>query len=376
MVRAIVVLVALTLTCYPAQAVGPLVFIAREIVKQIVTDFVQARIEDTIRASFGPCKADLAEDAVKQSRTLTGLMRGGSGGGMPNIGGLGNVAGLSSLGNVGGQVRNVQSLQNVQSTADSVAGAANLIGAAGGGDVAGAVAQAAGTVSGVAGAASGIAGGAASITGAAGAAGALGAVPAMGAMGGIGALSALGGQGLGGGGAEAALSRMMPSGAGIPAMGGADMQQAMAMMQQMTNAKPLDAAEINELALILERFGKISEAIQPGSACSADDYRRQFVRITAMSAQPGLGAQGGAMVGGVLRIMYTSFKDMQRTTAEAEQVFAQMNADDRAGYVETTVAEMKEQPPEGRRAFLAMIESGMLGMPDDMRLAFRKQLAV
>jgi hypothetical protein len=153
------------------------------------------------------------------------------------------------------------------------------------------------------------------------------------------------------------------------------MQQAMAMMQQMMNAKPLDAAEINELALILESFGKISEAIQPGSACSADDYRRQFMRVTAMSAQPGLGPSGGAMMGGVLRMMYTSFKDMQRTTAEAEQVFLQMNADDRAEYVQTTVAEMKDQPPEGRRAFLAMIDAGMLGMPADMRAAFRKQLA-
>ncbi|MGZ9058867.1 MAG: hypothetical protein ACXW14_06445, partial [Burkholderiaceae bacterium] len=153
-------------------------------------------------------------------------------------------------------------------------------------------------------------------------------------------------------------------------------QQAMAMMQQMMNAKPLDAAEMNELALILESFGKVSEAIQPGSACSADDYRRQFARMTAMTAaQPGLGAQGGAMMNGVMRMMYTSFKDMQRSTAEAEKLFAQMNAEDRAEYVQTTLAEMKDQPPEGRRAFLAMIDAGMLGMPDDMKAAFRKQLA-
>ena len=371
MVRVIVVLVSLTLASYPAQAVAPAVLIAKEIVKQIIFDFVQARIEDGIRASFGPCKADLAEDAVKTSRTLTGLLRGSGGAGMPNIGALGNVGSLGSLGAVGGQVRTVRNLQNVQSTADSVASAANLVGAAGGGDGAAAVSQMAGTVAGTAGTAAGIAGSASSITGAAGAAGALGTVPGMGGMG---ALGALGGQ-IGGADAMAAMSQMMPSGAAVPGMGGADMQQAMAMMQQMMNAKPLDAAEMNELALILESFGKISEAIQPGSACSADDYRRQFTRITAMSAQPGLGPQGGAMIGGVMRMMYTSFKDMQRTTAEAEQAFQQMSADDRVEYVQTTVAEMKDQPPEGRRAFLAMIDAGMLGMPEDMRAAFRKQLA-
>ena len=370
MVRVIVVLVSLTLACYPVQAVAPAVMIAKEIVKQIIFDFVQARIEDTIRTSFGPCKADLAEDAVTQSRTLTGLLRG-SGGGMSNIGALTGAGNLGSLSAAGGQVRTVRNLQNVQSTAGSVAGAANLAGAAGGGDAALTVGQLAGAVSGAAGTAAGVAGSAGSITSAAGGAGALGAVPGMGNMG---AMSALGGQAIGGADAMAAMSQMMPQGTGVPGMGGADMQQAMAMMQQMMNAKPLDAAEINELAMIMESFGKISEAIQPGSACSADDYRRQFTRISAMSAQPGLGPQGGAMVGGVLRMMYTSFKDMQRTTAEAQQLFQQMSAEDRIEYVQTTVAEMKDQPPEGRRAFLAMIDSGMLGMPDDMRAAFRKQL--
>ncbi len=372
MVRVIVVLVSLTLACYPAQAVAPAVLIAKEIVKQIIFDFVEARIEDTIRASFGPCKADLAEDAVKTSRTLTGLLRGSSGAGLSNVGALGNVGNLGNLGAVSGQARTVRNLQNVQSTADSVASAAHLVGAAGGGDGATAIAQVAGTVAGTAGTAAGIAGSASSLAGGAGTVGALGAIPSTGGMG---ALSGLGGQAIGGADAMAAMSRMLPSGAGMTSMGGADMQQAMAMMQQMMNAKPLDAAEINELASILESFGKISEAIQPGSACSADDYRRQFMRITAMSAPPGLGAQGGAMVGGVLRMMYTSFKDMQRSTAEAEQMFLQMSAEDRAEYVQTTLAEMKGQPPEGRRAFLAMIDAGMLGMPEDMRSAFRKQLA-
>ncbi len=379
MVRVIVVLVSLTLACYPAQAVGPAVLIAKELVKQIIFDFVQARVEDAIRASFGPCKADLAEDAVTQSRTLTGLLRG-SGGGMASLGalgGAGNLGSLSSLGAAGGQVRTVRNLQNVQSTASSVAGAANLASAAGGGDGALAIGQIAGTVSGVAGTAAGMAGSAASVTGAAGAVGAIGGMPniaGMPNMAGMGGLNALIGQSGGGAEAMAAMSHMMPSGAGVPGMGGADMQQAMAMMQQMMNAKPLDAAEMNELALILESFGRISEAIQPGSACSADDYKRQFMRVSAMSMQPGM-PQGGAMMGGVLRMMYTSFKEMQRSTAEAEQVFRQMNAEDRAEYVQTTVAEMKDQPPEGRRAFLAMIDSGMLGMPEDMRSAFRKQLA-
>ncbi|HVE88422.1 MAG TPA: hypothetical protein VNA44_01870 [Burkholderiaceae bacterium] len=358
--RVIVVFVSLTLACYPAQAIAPAVLIAKEIVKQIIFDFVEARIEDSIRASFGLCKADLAEDAVKTSRTLTGLLRGSSGAGLSNVSALGNVGNLGNLGAVSGQARTVHNLQNVQSTADSVASAAHLVGAAGGGDAATAIAQVAGTVAGTAGTTAGIAGSASSLTG---------------GVGGVGALSGLGGQAIGNADAMAAMSRMLPSGAGMASMGGADMQQAMAMMQQMMNAKPLEAAEINELATILESFGKISEAIQPGTACSAEDYRRQFMRITATSAQPGLGAQGGAMAGGVLRMMYTSFKDMQRSTAEAEQMFLKMSAEDRVEYVQTTLAEMKDQPPEGRRAFLAMIDAGMFGMPEDMRSAFRKQLA-
>ena len=377
MMRLVVVLLSLTLAFYPAQAVAPAVLIAKEIVKQIIFDFVEARVEDGIRASFGPCKADLAEDAVKQSRTLTGLLRGSSGGGLSNVGALGSAGNLGSLGSLGaatGQARTVRNLQNVQSTADSVAGAANLVGAAGGGDAAVAVGQIAGTVSGAA----GLAGSAASAAGTVGGAGALAGIPNAGGMGAMGGLSGLGGPAIGGADMTAAMSQMIPQGAGMPGMagmGGADMQQAMAMMQQMMNAKPLNAAELDELALILESFGKVSEAIQPGSACSADDYRRQFARMTAMAAQPGLGAQGGAMIGGVMRMMYTSFKDMQRSTAEAEQQFLKMNAEERTEYVQTTMAEMKDQPPEGRRAFLAMIDAGMLGMPADMREAFRKQLA-
>ncbi|HZA94970.1 MAG TPA: hypothetical protein VE421_02455 [Burkholderiaceae bacterium] len=363
----VVVLLSLTLACYPAQAVAPAVLIAKQIVKQIIFDFVEARIEDGIRASFGPCKADLAEDAVKQSRTLTGLLRGSGGSGLANLGALGNagnLGSLSQLGAAGGQARTVRNLQNVQLTADSVSSAANLVGGVGGGDAALAVGQIAGTVSGAA----GMAGSAASVSGAAGAAGALG-VPNVAGVGGAGGMGALLGADM-----TAAMSQMVPQGAGMSGIGGADMQQAMAMMQQMMNAKPLDAAELNELALILESFGKISEAIQPGSACSADDYRRQFMRMTAMSAQPGM-PQAGAMMNGVMRMMYTSFKDMQRSTAEAEKMFLQMNAEERVEYVQMTMAEMKDQPPEGRRAFLAMIDAGMLGMPADMRDAFRKQLA-
>ena len=100
MVRVIVVFVSLILACYPAQAVAPAVLIAKEIVKQIIFDFVEARIEDGIRASFGPCKADLAEDAVKHSRTLTGLLRS-SGGGMANIGAPGGASSLGGLSNLG-----------------------------------------------------------------------------------------------------------------------------------------------------------------------------------------------------------------------------------------------------------------------------------
>lgn len=61
-------------------------------------------------------------------------------------------------------------------------------------------------------------------------------------------------------------------------------------------------------------------------------------------------------------------------TAEAEQTFRQMSPEDRAAYVDTIAAEWKSRPPEEARASLAMLDAGMLGVPDDVRNALRERL--
>ena len=325
MVRLLAFLVVLTLVVYPAQAAGPLVLIAKQLVQQIIVDFIEARVADTIRASFGPCKQDLAEDAIQGTRAVAGMLRGGGGAGLSSLGAAGN---LGSLGNIG-------------SAAGSLGAAPNIAAAVGAAGTAGTIVDRATSVGAVAGtAASGL--------------GALGvSVPGMGT--GTSELSQL-----------TARLPNMPAGAIDP--------QQMAAIQQMMTAKPLDAAELDELARILERFGKVAETIEPGSGCSADDYRRMFTRMTVMSADPRLGGMMAAMTGGMLRTMYTSFKQMEQSSAQAEQTFRQMSADDRAAYIETMVAEWSIRPPEEKRAALAMLEAGLLGVPDDMRATLRDRL--
>lgn len=119
--------VAMTLVIYPAQAAGPLVLIAKQLVQQIIVDFIEARIADTIRASFGPCKADLAEDAIQGSRAISGMLRGGSSGGLASLGSVGSVGSLGALGNAGfaasllGGAPNVAAGVNAARTVGSVA---------------------------------------------------------------------------------------------------------------------------------------------------------------------------------------------------------------------------------------------------------------
>lgn len=332
MFRPYVFIVALALVAYPAQAAGPLVLIAKQLVQQIIVDFIEARIADTIRASFGPCKADLAEDAIQGSRAIAGMLRGGGGGGLASLGSIGNV------GNVG----NLAALGSAGSAASLLSGAPNVAAGVN-------AARAAGTaVDGVAalGAASG------------------GATQALGAMG-------IAVPGMGGAGVSE-LAQL--AGRGMPSMPAGSVDQ-MAGMQQMMAAKPLDAAELDDLARTLERFGKVADAIEPGTGCSAEDYRRLFTRMSIMSADPRLGGMMASMTGGMLRMMYTSFKQMEQSTAEAEQTFRQMSPEDRAAYVDTMAAEWKTRPPEEARASLAMLDAGMLGVPDDVRNALRERLA-
>lgn len=327
MVRPLTFLLAITLVAYPAQAAGPLVLIAKQLVQQIIVDFIEARVADTIRAAFGPCKQDLAEDAIQGTRAVAGMLRGGGGGGLSSLGAAGNLGSLGNLGSAAGAL-------------SSVPNAAAAVSAAG----------AAGTIADRAASLGAVTGNAASGLGALGVA-----VPGMGGAG-TPDLSQL-----------AARMPNMPAGAIDP--------QQMAAIQQMMTAKPLDAAELDELAIILERFGKVAEAMEPGSGCSAGDYRRMFTRMTVMSADPRLGGMMASMTGGMLRTLHTSFKQIEQSTVEAERTFHQMSADDRAAYIDTMVAEWATRPPEERRAALAMLDAGLLGVPDDMRATLRDRLA-
>ena len=46
-------------------------------------------------------------------------------------------------------------------------------------------------------------------------------------------------------------------------------------------------------------------------------------------------------------MMYTNFKDMERTLAAAGETFGKMDPIDRAAYVETTVSDMKRRTLRG-----------------------------
>ena len=338
----------LALASPPSSAVGPLVLVAKQIVQGFVKDFIEQRIDQAIRASFGPCKADLAEAAVATRRSLTG---GIGGGGVPGLGALGALGGLGS------------------------AGAALRAGVPGQGGVlanAGAAAAALqaptggmpGTGAATLGAATPLAGMGATASGAGSGAGMLpGMLPGMPGMPGMPGAALLSGM-PGMPGAANALGSMAAVGAG----GGADMAGAMAMLQQMMSAPPLTDAEFDDFVRRLERFGKVAESIEPGIGCSADDYRRMLGTVrTAGGPMSGMG-------GGMLRMMHTTLLDAEQRLAETATMFEQMTPEDRAETVESLAADLRSGPPEGRRATLAMVDAGMLKMPPDMAAALRARL--
>lgn len=341
--RAVVLVVLFALLSFPTQAAGPLVLIAKQLVQSIIIDVIEAQVADMIRASFGPCKADLAEDAVDQSRKAFDLLR--SRGGPQGLGALGAAGNLGALGSGAGAIGAAPGA--VGSASSALSGAAGAVGGADAARAASALSSASNAMGGAT------------------------------ATRGMEALGVLGGQFGGAGSAE--LERMMRSAGGMPnmaaGMGGADMQEAMAMMQQMQNAKPLSPAEMDELAVMLERFGKVADALQPGTGCSANDYRRIFARATIATADPRLGVQAAAMTTGMFRTLHTNLKDIDIRSAEAAQTFSQMGPEDQAAFVESTVADLRARPADQRRAFIAMLDAGMLGIPENMARPLRAQLA-
>ena len=316
---------ALALASTPAPAVGPLVLIAKQIVQGMVKDFIEQRIDQAIRATFGPCKADLAEAAVATRRSLSGAIGGG---GVPGLGALGALGGLGTAGaalraGVPGQGAGL---------ANAGAAAAALQATSGG--ISGATAA-------TLGAAAPLSGAGAAVIGAGGGAAMLQTMPgAANALGSMGALGA----------------------------GGGDMAGAMAMLQQMMSAPPLTDAEFDDFVRRLERFGKVAESIEPGIACSADDYRRMLGTVRVA------GGPMSGMGGGMLRLMHTQLLDAERRLAETATMFEQMAPEDRADMVESLATDLRSGPPEGRRATLAMMDAGMLRMPPEMAAALRARL--
>lgn len=63
----------------PAQAVGPLAFLAKDILSGIVRSFVQSQLKSLIRATLGPCKSLLADMGVGAVGTIQGLASAASG---------------------------------------------------------------------------------------------------------------------------------------------------------------------------------------------------------------------------------------------------------------------------------------------------------
>ena len=309
--------VALALASPPAPAVGPLVLIAKQIVQGMVKDFIEQRIDQAIRASFGPCKADLAEAAVATRRNLTGAIGGG---GVPGLGALGALGGAGAAGMA---MRSGVPVTGAGLANSGATGAAlqTMMGGVPGGSTAG-----------------------------------LGAVamPGMPGMSGA-AMAALAAQ----------AGTTMP---GIGAGGGADMAGAMAMLQQMMSAPPLTDPEFDDFVRRLERFGKVAEAVEPGIACSADDYRRMLGTIRVA------GGPMGGMGGGMLRFMHTQLLEAEQRLGETATMFEQMSPADRVDTVESLASDLRSGPPEGRRATLAMMDAGMLKMPPDMAAALRARL--
>jgi hypothetical protein len=354
----------LLLTCYPAHAVAPAVILVKQLVQKMVGDWIEAGVATSIRASFGPCKQDLAEEAVNRTRgSVSGLI----GGGMPGLGGLGN---LGKLANIGGAAGNVGTVTGAAGTAGRVVGAAGRV---------------------------------ADATGAAGSAASAPTLPAIPGMPGMPGMTGIPGMpgmpSMMAGGIPGtptmppefaarmrdmvgiSLDQMSPEHRAQMTTGQGGVGNSFASMQQMMSAPPLSADEVNELALILERLSKASQNLTPdraatNTACTADDFRRIFGRMTGASAGPNAAAMAAVapMMNGMLRMMHTSFSQMQQRLGESEVMLQKLSPEEREEYVETMATELASKPAEHRAAMRAMIDNGLMRGPEEMMRALRSRI--
>jgi hypothetical protein len=125
-------------------------------------------------------------------------------------------------------------------------------------------------------------------------------------------------------------------------------------MQAMQEGPPLTSAEVEELATLLERMSTAMPSAAP--KCKPGELKTVLQR-----------ASDSPMGGGVLRMMLSSMRDMQKNLDEARATFAKMTELERGEYVETMAAEFRGWDKENRQALLGMVESNFLGMPDTMK---------
>lgn len=333
----------------PAQAFDPVTLIAKEIVKQVIRDFIQNRVEASLRATLGPCRMAMAEmgvgpDAalVKGVRKATSMgldsalgapgasfanmpgmdvMKNAAGAGgmpnMPNMAGLPNttgmpqVPGMTGLPQMPAGLPNLPNLPQMPGMPAEMAGVAAMAGVPGAG-------------------------------------------MAMPSMGGITTMPM---------GADAGkmqeLMQSQGSLSGLPP-GAAMSPQMMAMVQQMSTQGPLSPAEADELG---EHFYKIAKAFPDMSECSPEDTRT-FIKFSATMP----------MTSGMMRPILDAMRQMDASFAEARQTFAQMTPEQRQEYVAVMTDDLSAADEEQRKLFLRMIEGDLFGMPEEMRAELQAAL--
>lgn len=76
------------LLAVPAQAALPLAFFAKQIIQEIIKDFIQSELTALVRQSLGPCKSMLADMGMGAAGTIQSLVSGARGGLIPGVPGL------------------------------------------------------------------------------------------------------------------------------------------------------------------------------------------------------------------------------------------------------------------------------------------------
>lgn len=160
-----------------------------------------------------------------------------------------------------------------------------------------------------------------------------------------------------GAGAGMDEERMKDMMARVP--GGQGMQGGMAglppeVAAMMKDQTPLSKAEAEELGTLMERMS--AAAPSAASKCKPGELK-QMMEMTANT--PG--------ASGPMRMMLTSLRKAQAQIDEARATFAKMSEAERSDYVETMATEYRGWDAENKKAFVGMVETNFLGMPETMR---------